>query len=195
MSIKEKIKILSTKVVSNFWGTLEHVKFNYTFKNGETVNLIHEVYGKSDGVALLLFNKKNKTVILTKQFRMPMYVAGVNGGFSYEVCGGVIDNNEVPEQSVVREAKEEIGYRILNLEKVMTLFLSPGIVKEQVHLYIGEYDNDCKVEPGGGVASENEEIEIEELTIIEAFKMIEEQKITDARTILLLQHISLKYKF
>lgn len=193
MDIKQKIKVLTTKVISNFWGKLEHVNFNFTFNNGKTVNLTHEVYGKSDGVAILLFNKEKKKVILTKQFRIPMYVAGVNSGFSHEVCGGTIDENETPEESVIRETKEEIGYEVINLQKVTTLFLSPGLVKEQVYLYVGEYDEDSKVESGGGLDEENEEIEILELTIDRAFEMINQQEIIDARTVLLLQHIRLEF--
>jgi nudix-type nucleoside diphosphatase (YffH/AdpP family) len=193
MNIEKKIKVVSTKVISNFWATLEQVNFNFTFKNGRIANLTHEVYGKSDGVAILLFNKATKTVILTKQFRIPMYVAGVNDGFSYEVCGGTIDKNETPEQSVLRETKEEIGYEVLNLQEVTTLFLSPGLVKEQVFLFIGEYNSDSKVEKGGGLDEENEEIETLEVTIDEAFAMIKRKVIVDARTMLLLQHIRLQF--
>lgn len=194
MNLEKKIKILSTKVISNFWATLEQVNFNFTFKDGRTVNLTHEVYGKSDGVAILLFNKELKKVLLTKQFRIPMYVAGVSNGFSYEVCGGTIDKNETPEQSVIRETKEEIGYEVLNLQKLTTLFLSPGLVKEQVHLFVGEYTVDSKIDNGGGLKEENEEIETLEVTIDEAFSMIENQTIVDARTILLLQHIRLQFR-
>jgi nudix-type nucleoside diphosphatase (YffH/AdpP family) len=188
-----KVDNVVSKVVSNIWAKLESVSFDFTFKNGKTKRLTHEVYGKNDGVAILLFNKENKTVILTKQFRIPMYVAGVNKGFSYEVCGGAIDKNETPEESVIRETKEEIGYEVINLQKVTTLFLSPGLVREQVHLYIGEYTNESKVENGGGLDEENEEIEILEFSIEKAFSLITENDIVDARTILLLQHIRLVY--
>ena len=188
-----KVDNVVSKTISNIWAKLESVSFDFTFKNGKTKRLIHEVYGKNDGVAILLFNKEKETVILTKQFRIPMYVAGVNEGFSYEVCGGAIDENETPEESVIRETKEEIGYEVINLQKVTTLFLSPGLVREQVHLFIGEYNNESKVENGGGLDEENEEIEILEVSIDEAFSLIAENNIVDARTILLLQHIRLIY--
>lgn len=190
---QKKINNVISKTISNIWAKLESVSFDFTFKNGKTKRLTHEVYGKSDGVAILLFNKNLKTVLLTKQFRIPMYVAGVNGGFSYEVCGGTIDKNETPEQSALRETKEEIGFEVLNLQKVTTLFLSPGLVREQVHLFVGEYNNDSKVESGGGLDEENEEIETLEITIDKAFAMIKEQVIVDARTMLLLQYIRLQF--
>ncbi|RCS27442.1 NUDIX domain-containing protein [Polaribacter sp. WD7] len=192
MNIDQKIKILSSKIVSNFWGTLEHVNFNFTFKNGKTENLTHEVYGKNDGVAILLYNLETKKVILSKQFRMPVFVAGVSNGFSIEVVGGALDEGESPEDCVIRETEEEVGYKIDKITKISTVFLSPGLVKERVHLFIGAYKEVNKTKNGGGLESENEEIEVLEFSFAEAFKMIATQKIIDARTILLLQYLKLE---
>ncbi|WP_369049491.1 NUDIX domain-containing protein [Tenacibaculum sp. UWU-22] len=190
MSSTKVSNVVST-IISNFWGKLEHVKFNFTFKNGELKTLIHEVYGKSDGVAILLYNSKTKKVILSKQFRMPVYVAGVSNGFSIEVCGGAIDPNESPEKTAIREAREEIGYEVSNIKKVSTVFLSPGIVREKVHLFLSEYQQADKINNGGGLMSENEEIEVLELSFSKALQMIENQEIVDARTIILLQYVQL----
>lgn len=192
MEIKEKISKVTSKVVSNFWGTLEHINFDFTFKNGKSKNLTHEVYGKSNGVAILLYNPSTKKVILSKQFRMPVYVAGVSNGFSIEVVGGAIDKNESPETCVIRESEEEVGYQISEVKKVSTVFLSPGIVKEKVHLFIGEYTEDNKTENGGGLESENEEIEVLEIDFKDALNRIETEEIIDARTIILLQYVQLK---
>jgi nudix-type nucleoside diphosphatase (YffH/AdpP family) len=192
MEIKDKINNVTSKVISNFWAKLEQVSFDFTFKNGKTERLKHEVYGKNDGVAVLLYNPSSKKVILSKQFRIPMYVAGVKNGFSIEVVGGAIDKNEPPETTVVRETKEEVGYHISNPKKVTTLFLSPGLMKEQVYLYVAEYNEDDKIEKGGGLASESEEIEVLETDFSDALQMIESEEIVDARTILLLQYVQLK---
>jgi len=178
-----------SKTISNIWGKLEQVSFDFTFKSGKTKRLTHEVYGKGDGVAILLYNKITKKVLLSKQFRMPMYVADVKNGFSIEVCGGAIDKNELPEASVIRETKEEIGYAISKLQKVSTLFLSPGLMKEQVHLYVAAYKDEDKIDSGGGLLNENEEITVLEKSFEEALSMIKNQEILDARTILLLYHL------
>lgn len=191
MKIKEKVSNVTSKVISDFRATLEHVSFDFTFKNGKTAHLIHEVYGKGDGVAILLFNTATKKVVLSKQFRMPVYVAGVKNGFSIEVCGGAIDENELPETSVIRETQEEMGYAISHLQKVSTVFLSPGLMKEQVHLYIAKYNEEDKMNGGGGLINENEEITVLEILFEEAIKMIETQEIVDARTIMLLYHLKI----
>lgn len=191
MNIPIKVKNVTSNMISNFWGTLERVNFDFTFKNGKSVNLTHEVYGKSDGVAILLYNAITKKVLLTRQFRMPVYVAKINNGFSIEVVGGAMDENETPEITAIRETEEEIGYKIFKLKKVTTAFLSPGILKEKVHLFIGEYSDEQKTKNGGGVIEENEEIEVLEISFSEALQMVENEEIIDARTILLLQYVKL----
>ncbi|MFK8059144.1 MAG: NUDIX domain-containing protein [Polaribacter sp.] len=189
----KKINNITSKVLSNIWAKLEQVSFDFTFKNGKTERLTHEVYGKADGVAVLLYNPLTKKVVLSKQFRIPMYVAGVQNGFSIEVVGGSIDKNEAPEISVLRETKEEIGYNISEIEKVSTVFLSPGLMREQVHLYIAKYTDEDKIEnEGGGLSEESEEITVLEMPFKEALKMIETQEIIDARTIMLLYHLQVK---
>lgn len=191
MNIPIKVKNVTLQMISNFWGTLERVNFDFTFKNGKSVNLTHEVYGKSDGVAILLYNATTKKVLLTRQFRMPVYVAKINNGFSIEVVGGAMDENETPEITAIRETEEEIGYKIFKLKKVTTAFLSPGILKEKVHLFIGEYSDEQKTKYGGGVIEEHEEIEVLEISFSEALQMVENEEIIDARTILLLQYVKL----
>jgi nudix-type nucleoside diphosphatase (YffH/AdpP family) len=192
MQIKDKVTNVTSKIISNIWATLEQVSFDFTFKNGTTKRLIHEVYGKNDGVAVLLYNPSTKKVLLSKQFRIPMYVAGVKNGFSIEVCGGSIDKNESAETSVIRETKEEIGYAISEIKKVSTVFLSPGLIKEQVHLYVAKYKPEDKIEKGGGLSSENEEITVIETSFKEALQMIENKEIIDARTIMLLYHLKIE---
>lgn len=192
MEIKDKISNVTSKVISNIWAKLEQVSFDFTFKNGKTERLIHEVYGKGDGVAVLLYNPLTKKVVLSKQFRMPIYVAGVKNGFSIEACGGAIDKNETPEISVIRETKEEVGYHISDMEKVGTVFLSPGLMKEQAHLYVAKYTEEDKLENGGGLLDENEEIEVLEVSYSEALKMLNTGEIIDARTIMLLQYLQIK---
>ena len=192
MEIKKKISNVSSKVKSIAWGKLEDINFDYTFKSGKTKNLTFEIYGKSDGIAILLYNPKTNKVILSKQFRAPVYMHKIANGFSIEVVGGAIDENESPEKAAIRETEEEVGYKIDKVKRVSTVFLSPGIVNEKVHLFVGEYKDEDKTASGGGVAAENEEIEVMETSFKEALKMIETEEIIDARTIMLLQYLKIK---
>lgn len=191
METKKKISNVSSKVKSSAWGRLEDINFDYTFESGKTENLTFEIYGKSDGIAILLYNPTTNKVILSKQFRAPVYMHNISNGFSIEVVGGAIDENESPEKAAIRETEEEVGYKIDKVKRVSTVFLSPGIVNEKVHLFIGEYRDKDKTENGGGVLDENEEIEVLETDFLEALKMIEKEEINDARTIMLLQYLQI----
>lgn len=191
METKKKISNVSSKVKSVAWGKLEDINFDYTFESGKSKNLTFEIYGKSDGIAILLYNPKTKKVILSKQFRAPVYMHKISNGFSIEVVGGAIDENESPEKAAIRETEEEVGYRIDKVKRVSTVFLSPGIVNEKVHLFVGEYKNEDKTENGGGLEEENEEIEVLETNFVDALKMIETEEINDARTIMLLQYLQI----
>ncbi|WP_242204558.1 NUDIX domain-containing protein [Aestuariivivens insulae] len=188
----KRIKNVVSNVISHVWGKLERIDFDYKFKKGGWKRLSHEAYGKSDGVALLLYNPESKHVVLSKQFRIPVYITGGSNGYSIEVCGGAVDDGESPEASVLREAKEELGYHVARLKHISTVFLSPGIVRERVHLFIATYSDSDKIsDTGGGLEAENEEIEVLELPFNEALQMVEDNRIIDARTIMLLQYIKI----
>jgi nudix-type nucleoside diphosphatase (YffH/AdpP family) len=135
-----------------------------------------------------LYNKEKGTVILTKQFRMPAYVNNKKDGISIEVCAGAIDNGEDPEVCIIRETHEEVGYKIKSAKKIMECYTSPGAVTEKMFLFVAPYDDTMKVNDGGGLEIENEEIEVLEISFSEAINMINQYKIIDAKTILLLQY-------
>ena len=191
MEIKKKISNLSSTIKSNGWGKLEDINFDYTFESGKSKKLTFEIYGKSDGIAILLYNRTTNKVILSKQIRIPVYVHGISNGLSIEVVCGAIDKNESPESAAIRETEEEVGYRVDSVKRISTVFLSPGIVNEKVHLFIAEYSDENKTENGGGVIAEDEEIEVLETEFSEALKMIENEEIIDARTIMLLQYLQI----
>lgn len=180
------------EVVSNFWGSLTRITFDYTFKNNSTKRLTHEVYGRADGVALLLYNSQTKSILLTKQFRAPVWVAGENNGFLTEVCGGAMDPNETAEETALREAYEEMGCTPSSIKKVGTTFLSPGLLHEKIHLFIGEYHQDSLSRKIGGVFEEGEEIEILEISYEQALGMLHSDEVLDARTVILLQYMELQ---
>ncbi len=186
------IKNVVQKEISNFWGTLRRLSFDYTFKNGKVQRLTHEVYGKSDGVAILLHNPESKRIILTKQFRAPVWVAQKNQSTLVEVCGGAIDGIEDPMETVKRESLEEVGIEPTNIQFVCETFLSPGILSERIYLYTGEYRKEQLTSKNGGVFEEGEEIEVLEITYDEAFAMIKSGELIDARTLILLQHLRIR---
>lgn len=186
-----EIKVTETKLLSDNWYVLNKVTFDYQKKDGKIESHIREVYDRGNGAAILLYNSAKKTIILTRQFRLPTYLNGNKTGMMIEVCAGLLDQDN-PEQAVIRETEEETGYRLKKVEKVIETYMSPGSVTEILYLFVGEYDETMKVNDGGGLDAEQENIEVLEYTFDEAYAMIESGEITDAKTILLLQHAKIK---
>ncbi|WP_435412656.1 NUDIX domain-containing protein [Psychroserpens mesophilus] len=182
------IKNITHHILSKAWATLYRIDYDYQFKDGRIKRLSRECYNRGDGAAVLLYNVEKSTVVLTKQFRMPIYENDKSEGMSIEVCAGAIDQNESPETTILREIEEEVGYKITEANCVLEAYMSPGAMTEKLYLFCAEYSEDMRINPGGGLASENEEIDVLEMPFSDALSMIETKEIMDAKTIMLLQY-------
>ncbi|MBX9808157.1 MAG: GDP-mannose pyrophosphatase NudK [Flavobacteriaceae bacterium] len=181
------IKIKQTDLLSDNWYLLNKVTFDYQNEDKTIETQVREVYDRGNGAAILLYNSNQKTVILTRQFRLPTYLNGNASGMMIEVCAGLLDKDH-PEQCIIRETEEETGYRLSTVHKVFETYMSPGAVTEILYLFVGEYDSTMKVSNGGGIATEQENIEVLEFDFDDALAMIQTGEIKDAKTIMLLQY-------
>lgn len=186
-----KITIQKTELLSDNWYILNKVTYNYQEDDKRAETHIREVYDRGNGAAILLYNSIQKTVILTRQFRLPSYLNGNATGMMIEVCAGLLDKDH-PEQCIIRETEEETGYRIAKVQKVFETFMSPGAVTEILYLFVAEYDESMKAHEGGGLDHEQEHIEVMELPFDEAYAMIASGEIKDAKTVMLLQYAKIK---
>jgi nudix-type nucleoside diphosphatase (YffH/AdpP family) len=182
-----KIEIQKTELLSDNWYVLNKITYQYHKEDQKVETQIREVYDRGNGAGILLYNTIQKTVILIRQFRLPTYLNGNKTGMMIEVCAGLLDK-ENPEECIIREVEEETGYQVKTVQKVFETYVSPGAVTEILHLYVGEYNSSMKVSEGGGLAGEQENIEVLEVPFIEALAMIERGEIQDSKTIMLLQY-------
>lgn len=183
----DKLKNIKTELLSKYYYTLNKLTFDYQLRNGNWVTQVRECYDRGDGAGILLYNKEKKTIILTKQFRMPTFLNSNENGLLVEICAGMLDKDN-PEACIIREAEEEVGYRLKKVVKVFEAYSSPGVMTEKMHYFIGEYSDDMKISSGGGLESEHEDIEVLEMPFKDAIDMLNIGQIQDARTIILLQY-------
>lgn len=183
------INIVRRTILSENWGTLTKVDFDIDRSDGTTQHLSREIYDRGNAAAILLYDPERGTVILTRQFRLPVHLEGA-GGWVIEACAGLLDGDD-PETCARKEALEETGYRVRALVHAFDIWPSPGSVKEKLHLFAGRYDPADRVAAGGGLAHEGEDIEVLELPFAAALGMIRSGEITDAKTMLLLQWAAL----
>lgn len=181
-----KINIKATELLSNNWYKLNKVTYEFQQKDGSWETHSREAYDRGNGATILLYNKAAKTVILTRQFRLPTYLNGNSSGMLIEACAGLLDKDNA-EACIRKETEEETGYKIGEVTKIFESYMSPGSVTEILYFFAAEYDKGMKVSEGGGLEEEQENIEVLELGFNEAYQMISTGKIKDAKTIMLLQ--------
>jgi nudix-type nucleoside diphosphatase (YffH/AdpP family) len=182
-----EVKILQTDILSNNWYTLKKVVYEYVKANGERMVQSREAYDRGNGAVILLYNKENRSVILTRQFRLPTYINGNETGMLIEACAGLLDKDD-PEACIRRETEEETGYKVQDVQKVFEAYMSPGSVTEILYFFVAQYTPMMKVTDGGGMEHEEENIEVLELSIDKAKEMMKSGEIRDAKTIMLLQY-------
>src|SRR5688572_4744518 len=119
------VKILEKKILSDNWYTLYKYTYETSDKKGNKKIEQREAYDRGNGATILLFNRNKKTVILTKQFRLPSFVNGNTDGMMIEACAGLLDKDN-PEDCIRKETEEETGYRVTRVQKIFEAFMSPG---------------------------------------------------------------------
>jgi nudix-type nucleoside diphosphatase (YffH/AdpP family) len=182
-----KIKITKNEILSDNWYTLRKITYEYQKKDGSWETHYREAYDRGNGATILLYNKPKQTVILTRQLRIPTYLNGNETGMMIEACAGLLDTDNA-EDCIKRETEEETGYQINEVRKIFEVYMSPGSVTEIIHFFVGEYSKEMKVNDGGGLDEEQENIEVLEMPFDKAMQMITTGEIKDAKTIMLLQY-------
>ena len=185
-----KVEILAQEIISKFWSTLTKVTLKYTRRDGRSETLVREVNDHGHAAAVLALDPTRKTVLLVKQMRIAAHVAGHTESM-IEVCAGLLDGDDA-KTCAAREAEEELGVCVHDLHEICNVFVSPGALTERVSLFIGTYSPEDRINGGGGVATEGEDIEVIELPLTVAYGMIASGEIVDAKTIILLQHAMLR---
>lgn len=182
-----RVRIKETEVLSDNWYLLEKITFEYLRNDGVWQTQIRESYDRGNGAAVFLYNKETQNIILIRQFRLPSFLNGNPSGLLIEACAGLLDEDN-PEDCIRKEIREETGYHIEKVTKVFEAYMTPGAVTEQLHCFIAPYTDVMKMDQGGGLESEQEDIEVLEMPFTEAVELLNTGKITDAKTIMLLQY-------
>lgn len=186
----DRIRNVIRETLSDAWYTLYRYTFDYLRSDGRWDRQQREAYDRGNGAAVLLYDPGRKTVLLTRQFRMPTYVNGNPDGLLTEVCAGVLEGDD-PRPCILREILEETGYRVPTVDLVATVYTSPGAVTEKLYLFQAAYHPGMKEQAGGGVEGESEDIELLEWSYGQVREALEKGRIQDAKTLILLQHAAL----
>ncbi|AWS50172.1 MULTISPECIES: GDP-mannose pyrophosphatase NudK [Providencia] len=190
MTVKlPNIRNIREKLLSDNWYILKKYTYELQRRDGSWQQQEREVYDRGNGAVILLYNKIKNSIILIRQFRMPVYINGYSD-FLIEAAAGLLENAS-PETRIIAEAEEETGFKVDKIQKVFEAFMSPGSVTEKLHFYIAEYSDNNRQNAGGGLKEEGEDIEVLEWPFSKAIDAINTGEIVDGKTIMLIQYLAL----
>jgi len=188
------IVVRDVELLASGWHVLRRTTYDHRHRAGHWTTEQRETYDRGNGATILLYDVARRTVLLTRQFRYPVYVNGHADGFLVEAAAGLLDDDD-PEAAIRRETAEELGVDVGDLEHVFDVYMSPGSVTELVHFYAAPYSASTRTGPGGGLATDGEDIEVVELPFTAALAMTADGRIADAKTIMLVQWAALAGPF
>ncbi|QDY44140.1 NUDIX domain-containing protein [Candidatus Pantoea soli] len=191
--MQANVRNIREQLLSDNWYTLKKYTFELQRSDGSWQEQQREAYDRGNGAVVLLYNRDKRSVVLTRQFRLPVFING-HHGYLIEAAAGLLDNAS-PEARIVAEAEEETGFRVSRIEKVMEAYMSPGSVTEKLYFFIAEYTDADRCSDGGGLAEEGEDIQVLEWPMSRALAAVTRGEIMDAKTIMLLQYLALHGPF
>lgn len=182
------VRIEDTRTLAHEKGKLTLVTFRQRRRDGQWQQGKREIYDNGNSAVVLPYDLERKTVLLTRQLRLPIYLQdGLER--SIEACAGKLDG-EKAETRIIKEMEEELGYRVTEVERLLALYVSPASVAEKIEFFTCCYSPADKISSGGGLADEGEDIEVIETTLEQAAAMISSGEIIDAKTVILIQYLS-----
>jgi nudix-type nucleoside diphosphatase (YffH/AdpP family) len=185
------IRNLRVEVLSKAWYVLRRATFEQQLADGSWVTAQREAYDRGNGAVALLHDPARDTVLLVRQYRLPVHLNEHPDGMLLEAPAGLLDDGEDAEQALRRELEEEVGHRVGPLRRLFRLYMSPGSVTEHLTFFTGSYDRSTRSGEGGGAKAEGEHLDIVEVTLDEATRMVDSGQICDAKTVLLIQRLRL----
>jgi nudix-type nucleoside diphosphatase (YffH/AdpP family) len=189
-----RVQVRDVELLASGWHVLRKTTFDYLHGDGRWTTEHRETYDRGNGATILLYDADRRTVLLSKQFRYPVYVNDHPDGMLIETAAGLLDDDD-PETAIRREASEELGVTVGELEHVFDVYMSPGSVTERIHFYAAPYTATSRTGTGGGLADDGEDIDVLEFPFDEALTMVRSGEIADAKTIMLLQWAALDGPF
>ncbi len=183
------LRVHAVVTLSADWGVLQKTTFELRRRDGTWQTQSRETYDRGNGATILLYHRGRGTVVLTRQFRLPVYVNDSADGMLIEAPAGLLDREDA-ENCIRREAQEETGFRVGTVRRLFEVYMSPGSVTERLAFFAAEYEPQ-PAGSGGGNPAEGEDIEVLEIPFQRAWDMVARGEIQDGKTLLLLQHARL----
>jgi ADP-ribose pyrophosphatase len=188
-----KWEIVNRKLAYRGFFQLEVLQLKHRlYDGGWSPVLKRELFRRSNGVAVLPYDPVHDQVLLIEQFRTGAIESQPNP-WLIEIVAGLLESSERREEVARREAREETGCELLELQHAMDYFSSPGGFGERVSLYIARADLG-DVYGVHGVKEQGEDIRVIRVSAEAAFEMVASNVIVSATPIIALQWLQINHE-
>jgi len=179
----QKVEVIDEKLVLDDFFKIIAGRLRFEKYDGSMSEEVRRLsLQRGDAVAVVLYDRAEKKIILVEQFRYPVYKAlGNRDGWIIELVAGMVEKGETPEDVVRREVLEEAGCEVEKLDYLGRILPSPGGASERIMLYYAEvarWEN-----AGGGLSDEHEDIRLIARPVREVYDMVRRREIEDAKTL------------
>ena len=130
-----------------------------------------EVVEHAQAVAVVPVDGEGR-IVFVRQYRLPVEAVLL------EIPAGSVDADEDPETAAQRELREETGFRAGKLEKLTSFWVAPSYCTEFIHVYLATALTEDRLQ-----GDEDERIETETLTLMDALARVDRGEIQDAKSI------------
>ncbi|MGJ5640713.1 NUDIX domain-containing protein [Formosa sp. S-31] len=191
-----KYKILKEDIVYNDYFKIKKATLLHdTFNSDTQIEVVRQSFERGNAIAIVLVEKDTASVLLINQFRYPIVTDPNCDGWLLEIVAGSIEGDEDPELCARREVEEEIGYQVKNMEFIGEYFVSPGGASEKVNAFYAEVHSTDKIFEGGGLDTEQEDIQLVKIPLSAIREKLNSNAIKDAKTIIALQWMLLNKSY
>ena len=192
----DTVRIESRELLYDGFLKLENFTLSHGTRAGGRITVKRLVHDHGNAVAILPVDRERRTVLLARQLRLPVYLTGgpQDDGYLVEACAGLRDGDgEGPGETAAREAEEELGYRVHDLELVGETYMSPGILTERTSFFLATYHGEAdRIADGGGLDHEGEDIDILEWSCDALWQAVQSGAVRDAKLMILAQALKLR---
>ncbi len=189
--MKPDLHIAARRTIHRGFNHVEELDVVVTGADGSSTEHVREIIDHGHAVAVLPVDPDRRTALLVRQWRAGLLESD-DDPFLPEVCAGLIDGDETPEGAIRREALEELGVELENVEPCGRIVVSPGCLTETIRLFLATYSDGSRIADGGGLDHEGEDIEVIEMPLDNLFEAARGGSILDAKTLVLVQTLMLR---
>lgn len=188
---KQDVIIAPIKVLYNGFFKINLYQFEHAlFAGGQSATLRREILERGDAVAVLPYDPVTDCILLIEQIRIGA-IKSKQSPWLLECIAGMTDGSTNYEDVVRREAFEEAGLVLSELEFMLSYLSSPGGTTERLHLYLAKTDLSQLQSGVYGLATEGEDIKTHILSFDDAMARLATGEIDNAASVISLQWLAL----